>query len=900
MVGKSKFQVSRFLDEKIKRIVRGFCDQESELAKGEGPLFILGFNYGNVTNCVALTQNYKLNHSVFPVVGLIFPKQSPTENDIKGIIRTVKQYASPPNGLGSFKKDKNEHLFLIYNLEEKTDEVEKRIFNITKGCFVRRKRLRLNIIDDPYYPRQFPRVSEDLFTWEDAESMDGGEEDQVDHLFFFVHGVGGICDVRFRSCVEVVADFKKMANELLANQSSSTTTRTPTPLSSNGKPSLQETKIGKLLRKNSQNSSSESHLSDVTDTSNTTQTTRAPRVECLPVSWHSCTRRQTGINDQLNLIALNSVPTLRKLLNTVVLDALLYSSGPAYCQTIINNVGDEINRLYSIFMEKHPNFNGSVSLVGHSLGSVIVFDLLANQIRQQVEENIENLRCNNNNNNNNNSDGASDQHFDTKTPSCDETSGHSADSKSREKIKTTKEPIESVVESLNSEKQTFIPENHNCGIVSHHHNILRGFDSKSDCTDYKNLDELLKDMDLLKFSAIFQREHLDLQSILLLTDIDMKELKLPLGARRKLGNYINFKKISLVASGMRHNESANNNNNDISNTKFLVEKTIMDNMKTGQYLLKYPQLKFKPKCFFAFGSPMPMFLNIRGVTEIGKSYRLPTCDRVFNVFHPYDPLAYRVEPLIDPRYKELEPILVPHHRGGKRIHVQLREGFSRVSTDIREKVMGSIRGTWTSFTRYTLPDRTSSAATSSSNSLAMKNASSDVEVEIDCNSGEKINSKLRKQLKRQQEISRSLSDYEMLKGSAEKKRALNSGMRQYSHIETDTDARVLMEGMSLAEEEDTINILGGTNDSDAITDDAEHNSGKTALLEDKLSESMSSDSYGQLNQGERIDYVLQEKPIELFNEYLFCFTSHANYWQNEDSALFMLKEIYKGENVTFD
>lgn len=35
---------------------------------------------------------------------------------------------------------------------------------------------------------------------------------------------------------------------------------------------------------------------------------------------------------------------------------------------------------------------------------------------------------------------------------------------------------------------------------------------------------------------------------------------------------------------------------------------------------------------------------------------------------------------------------------------------------------------------------------------------------------------------------------------------------------------------------------------------------------------------GQLNQGRRIDYVLQEAPFESFNDYLFALSSHAVYW----------------------
>lgn len=35
---------------------------------------------------------------------------------------------------------------------------------------------------------------------------------------------------------------------------------------------------------------------------------------------------------------------------------------------------------------------------------------------------------------------------------------------------------------------------------------------------------------------------------------------------------------------------------------------------------------------------------------------------------------------------------------------------------------------------------------------------------------------------------------------------------------------------------------------------------------------------GQLNVGRRIDYVLQEKPIEKLNQYLFALSSHLSYW----------------------
>jgi len=57
---------------------------------------------------------------------------------------------------------------------------------------------------------------------------------------------------------------------------------------------------------------------------------------------------------------------------------------------------------------------------------------------------------------------------------------------------------------------------------------------------------------------------------------------------------------------------------------------------------------------------------------------------------------------------------------------------------------------------------------------------------------------------------------------------------------------------------------------------------------------------GQLNSGKRIDYVLQERPLESFNDYLFAFQSHCCYWNNEDTVLLMMKEIYNQMGVLTD
>lgn len=56
-----------------------------------------------------------------------------------------------------------------------------------------------------------------------------------------------------------------------------------------------------------------------------------------------------------------------------------YYTSPLFRIEILNSLSSEVNRLYSKFCEKHPSFSkdhGKVSFVAHSLGTVIVYDLL--------------------------------------------------------------------------------------------------------------------------------------------------------------------------------------------------------------------------------------------------------------------------------------------------------------------------------------------------------------------------------------------------------------------------------------------------------------------------------------------------------------------------------------------
>ncbi|KAF2789718.1 DDHD-domain-containing protein [Melanomma pulvis-pyrius CBS 109.77] len=127
------------------------------------------------------------------------------------------------------------------------------------------------------------------------------------------------------------------------------------------------------------------------------------RVQVIPICWRHMldfpmqslkhNRKEHDLGDidfddheypNLEDITVEGVPAVRNLLTDLALDILLYQS-PAYKGHISRIVLQECNRIYRLFKERNPSFKGKVSLVGHSLGSAIMFDLLCQQKVQQTK-----------------------------------------------------------------------------------------------------------------------------------------------------------------------------------------------------------------------------------------------------------------------------------------------------------------------------------------------------------------------------------------------------------------------------------------------------------------------------------------------------------------------------------
>ncbi|CDQ61073.1 unnamed protein product [Oncorhynchus mykiss] len=546
---------------------------------------------------------------------------------------------------------------------------------------------------------------------DDHDEVPDGELPQVDHLVFMVHGIGPVCDLRFRSMVECVDDFRTVSLKLL-----------------------------------------QSHFKKAQDER------VISRVEFLPVQWHTALHGDaTGVDKRIKKITLPSTGRLRHFTNETLLDVLFYNS-PTYCQTIMDTVALEINRIYALFLQRNPDFKGGISVSGHSLGSLILFDLLSNQKNGLPLQTMPTANG------------------DTK------------------QVQVASPAVATSPAAVEEEP-------------------------KEEGKEFVDLSSALEHLGLSEYQSTLEQEKIDLESFLMCTVEDLKEMSIPLGPRKKIAKFVKERAIKQVAQEKKAAEVKVASQEVVpaqsieplpgpGTTKLPVGGAYSSvhvdynyfDVGTGQVSVVYHTLDFEPVNFFALGSPLGMFLTVRGLKKIEENYQLPTCKGFFNIYHPLDPVAYRIEPMILPDL-DLKPVLIPHHKGRKRLHLELKESLSRMGSDLKHGFISSVRSAW-----QTLNDFARAHTT---------NAQLAAELAMVAN-----------QIKEEEE----------------------------KHARSD-EHRIVESPELLREEEAQMKI-------------------------------------GMLNGGNRIDYVLQEKPIESFNEYLFALQSHLCYWESEDTALLLLKEIY--------
>ncbi|KAI9281433.1 DDHD domain-containing protein [Umbelopsis sp. AD052] len=72
--------------------------------------------------------------------------------------------------------------------------------------------------------------------------------------------------------------------------------------------------------------------------------------------------------------------------------------------------------------------------------------------------------------------------------------------------------------------------------------------------------------------------------------------------------------------------------------------------------INVPKLNFNVSSLFTCGSPVAATLVLRGLDFL--YYRPPLRTKVLNVFHPFDPLGYRIEPMVNKTYIDVQPVRI--------------------------------------------------------------------------------------------------------------------------------------------------------------------------------------------------------------------------------------------------
>nr|XP_039248679.1 phospholipase DDHD1-like [Styela clava] len=479
------------------------------------------------------------------------------------------------------------------------------------------------------------------------------------------------------------------------------------------------------------------------------------RVEFLPVEWRSKLVLDDGIVD---ILTPKKGQGLRQFLNNNAMDILYYTS-PLYRAEIVNGLHRELLRLHRMFMERNPDFAGKISIFAHSLGSVIMHDIMT---------------------------------------------GWSPESLFEEYLKKQNE------NNFNIEKS---------------------------------------EPDLMYFSS---------------TESFENEL-----------------------------------------TQFKKAKEKIANIESHVLYEKEPKkgLGFVVENFFCVGSPLAVFLSLRGQRPSNASGTqddiIPrnVCRRIFNIYHPSDPVAYRFEPLIVSHYSSISPLQVHWHNAvHKTPYIEMRaKPYSSEANKELVKLSEREPSIDTDGTSIDLSD--TEDPEDSKNEFFEKDT--ELEDNESLNSGNGPVSS--PDIERRSSYLKAISGGAFRVGKALLGRARGSsspnlksvdGLSLNSSPPGEEDLSEIKDSIPVTDYEESVSIACSTE----LQKEKNMNSHvKTRITEpDIQSDTVSNSSLGlEL----RLDYELQEGFTESRLGYA-SITSHTSYWNSQDVALFVLMQIHPPSAMT--
>ncbi|XP_056888458.1 membrane-associated phosphatidylinositol transfer protein 2-like isoform X6 [Takifugu flavidus] len=121
--------------------------------------------------------------------------------------------------------------------------------------------------------------------------------------------------------------------------------------------------------------------------------------------------------------------------------------------------------------------------------------------------------------------------------------------------------------------------------------------------------------------------------------------------------------LSSLHSSILHNDAASRRSSS---------STMLDGSSLGKF-------DFEVSDFFLFGSPLGLVLALRKtvIPMLDIAQLRPACQQVYNLFHPADPSACRLEPLLERKFHLLPPFNVPRYQ-----RFPLGDGNSALLADV--------------------------------------------------------------------------------------------------------------------------------------------------------------------------------------------------------------------------
>ncbi|KAK9808811.1 hypothetical protein WJX72_004107 [[Myrmecia] bisecta] len=420
---------------------------------------------------------------------------------------------------------------------------------------------------------------------------------------------------------------------------------------------------------------------------------RSGRVEVLPVQWRK------HLNLEVDALAKALMPpgvgSLRTMLHATAVEVLLYLT-PLHCQDMLDSLATSLNATFDKFMRRNPGFQGTVSIVAHSLGSVLCFDILCNQPHL-----FEQLRVS--------SPIAADIHQSS-------AEGQAAARRSRAGG-LAEEPELQAMGSADFE--ALAPGASN--IPPFPPSATGVVDLVTPPRPAAGLSATVNNNDLIDLSRLTSpRTQAQRQSSGGLPTSEEQRLRAEI-QRLQLDLEAARADRDRLASSLQSGSSAAASAADGSSyaaawrAKFGSLAQTQERERLAP-IVDIQALHFAVDQFVCIGSPLGLFLALRKVNPakgqglgmpaavplmLGGGYAggdgLPAVRRMTNLYQPYDPVAYRLEPLIVSGADKRKPAYAPYYKGGKRLHIGMQEwsedvgaAAAKASSALSQKVTGSL------------------------------------------------------------------------------------------------------------------------------------------------------------------------------------------------------------------